>query len=104
MTSHNKKYLTNIPEPSWLKEVSAHSCLNARDIKEMFNISHNTLDLKIKSGEFPPPDLKGIVGNSMFGADTTHSKSNQWKVLTIRKFFKQLKEKQNEKASTDTHA
>lgn len=84
--------LTKMPEPSWLKEVSPNSCVNLRDLAGIFKVGLSTMRHKFERGEFPPPDFRGLVGPSEWGKDTTHSRSIQWKVSTIRKFFKQHKE------------
>jgi hypothetical protein len=83
-----KKDLSEIPEPSWLKEVAPNSCMNAKDLADIFKVNISTMYLKIEKGEFPPPDIKHIVGRS-FGETQTFSNKNQWRLSTIRKFFKQ---------------
>lgn len=96
---HQEKIdLTKIPEPSWLKGVASDSCMNPKDLADMFKVSVSTIRHKVAKGEFPPPDLKDFKGNSMFGVDTTICHTHQWKVATIRKFFKQSKEKHNEES------
>jgi hypothetical protein len=103
MGYQDKIDLTKTSEPAWLKEVALNSCLNLKDLADIFKINLNTLRQKVMRGEFPPPDLKDFRGNSMFGADTTICHSHQWKVLTVRKFFKQAKENHNEKESSSNY-
>jgi hypothetical protein len=89
-----KKIISNIPEPSWLKEVASDSCLNIRDIEKMFSIKQTTLENLIKRNEFPEPDIKHIQGRLQLGNYiATHKRL--WKVITIRKYFKENKENGN---------
>lgn len=88
-----KKTISSIPEPSWLKEVAPNSCLNIRDIGQIFNIKPTTLDNLIKRGEFPGPDLKHTQGLQIGNCVSTHKRL--WRVLTIRKYFKENKENGN---------
>lgn len=80
--------LTKIPEPTWLKEVAQNSCMNAKDLADIFKLKLTTLYHKVNTGEFPQPDVKHMVGRS-FGKTQTFSNKNQWRISTIRKFFKQ---------------
>jgi len=84
----NKKDLSEIPEPAWLKEVAPNSCMNAKDLADIFKIKISTMYLKIEKGEFPPPDTKHIVGKT-FSTGSSYSNKSQWRISTIRKFFKQ---------------
>jgi hypothetical protein len=84
----NKKDLSEIPEPSWLKEVAPNSCMNAKDLADIFKIKISTMYLKIEKGEFPPPDTKHIVGKTFY-TGSSYSNKSQWRISTIRKFFKQ---------------
>ena len=88
MTFREKIDLTKIAEPTWLKEVAQNSCMNAKDLANIFNVKISTLYHKVSNGEFPQPDVKHIVGRS-FGETQTFSNKNQWRISTIRKFFKQ---------------
>ena len=88
-----KKIISNIPEPSWLKEVASDSCLNIRDIEKMFSIKQTTLENLIKRNEFPEPDLKHTQGLQIGNCVSTHKRL--WRVLTIRKYFKENKENGN---------
>ena len=89
-----KKIISNIPEPSWLKEVASDSCLNIRDIEKMFSIKQATLENLIKRNEFPEPDIKHMQGRLQLGSCiATHKRL--WKVITIRKYFKENKENGN---------
>ena len=88
MTPKNKIDLTKIPEPTWLKEVAQNSCMNAKDLADIFKVKESTMFAKIAKGEFPQPDVKHMVGRS-FGETQTFSNKNQWRISTIRKFFKQ---------------
>lgn len=78
-----KKIISNIPEPNWLKEVASNSCLNVKDITQIFNIKLTTLDNLIRRGEFPEPD-KRTVRNK-----------RQWRTAIIKKYFKENKENGN---------
>lgn len=88
MTPKNKIDLTKIPEPAWLKEVAQNSCMNAKDLADIFKVSISTLYLKVSRGEFPKPDITHIVGRSFYEGKTFSNKQ-QWRIATIRKFFKQ---------------
>jgi hypothetical protein len=90
-----KKIISNIPEPSWLKELAPNSCLNVKDIGQIFNIKPTTLDNLIKRGEFPEPDLKHIVGRTLGKTSTTSLHKRQWTAKTIRKYFKENRENGN---------
>lgn len=79
--------LTKVPEPAWLKEVAQNSCMNAKDLADIFKLKVGTLYHKVSNGEFPQPDLKHIVGRG-FNKGKTFSNKNQWRISTIRKFFK----------------
>jgi hypothetical protein len=70
-----KKNLRARGEPTWLKEVSPYSALNTRDLRELLDISHWSLDKLILTGRIPPPDKR--IHNHRF-----------WYVETVRKFFK----------------
>lgn len=69
-----KKDLRARGEPTWLKEVSPYSALNARDFRELLDISHGFFDEKVATGDIPPPD-KRIHNHRL------------WYVETVRKFF-----------------
>ena len=89
--------LSEIPEPSWLKEVAPNSYMNAKDLADMFKLKTSTLYLKVEQGEFPPPDTKLIVGRNLHGRND-YSHKSQWRISTIRKFFKQQGEAKNEQS------
>jgi hypothetical protein len=90
-----KKIISNIPEPSWLKELAPDSCLNVKDIGQIFNIKPTTLDNLVRRGEFPEPDLKHIVGRTLGKTITTSLHKRQWKAKTIRKYFKENRKNGN---------
>jgi hypothetical protein len=87
--------LEDIPEPTWLKEVAPNSCMNLKDLADIFKLKLATMRGKVTRGEFPEPDIKHLVGKT-FGNKDTFCNKGLWKVSTIRKFFKQKKES-NEK-------
>jgi hypothetical protein len=95
MGHQDKIDLTKILEPSWLKEVAPNSMLNVKDLADALKVKENTLRHKISRGEFPPPDTGHIVGHS-FGHSVTYTNKSLWKISTVRKFFKQSKEKHND--------
>jgi hypothetical protein len=88
-----KKIISSIPEPSWLKEVAPNSCLNFKDIEKIFNIKPTTLDNLIRRGEFPEPDFKYIHGLQLGNHVGTHKRL--WKIITIRKYFKENRKNGN---------
>ena len=88
MVFQKKIDLTQISEPTWLKEVAPNSCMNAKDLADIFKVKESTMYQKVTNGEFPQPDVKHIVGRS-FGKTQTFSNKNQWRISTIRQFFKQ---------------
>jgi hypothetical protein len=81
--------LSKVAEPAWLKVSASNACLNSRDLMEIFKLHKATFENLIKTGRFPPPDAKGFVTHTDFGVTRTHSR--QWRVSTIRKFFKEMK-------------
>jgi len=96
-----KKDLSEVLEPAWLKEVAPNSCMNAKDLADIFKVNISTMYLKIEQGEFPPPDIKHLVGKSFYGGNSYCNK-NQWRISTIRKFFKQQRgQHERESAGTD---
>ena len=88
MVFKQKFDLTQISEPTWLKEVAPNSCMNLKDLAEIFKVKESTMYQKVSKGEFPQPDVKHMVGRS-FGKAQTFSNKNQWRISTIRQFFKQ---------------
>jgi hypothetical protein len=86
----NKIDLAKIPEPAWLKQVAPNSCMNAKDLADIFKLKPSTLYLKVAKGEFPKPDITHIVGRSFYEGKTFSNKC-QWRISTVRKFFKQTK-------------
>ena len=88
MVFQKKIDLAQITEPTWLKEVAPNSCMNAKDLADIFKVKESTMYQKVTNGEFPPPDVRHIVGRS-FGLRRTFSNKNQWRISTVRKFFKQ---------------
>jgi hypothetical protein len=90
-----KKIISNIPEPNWLKELAPDACLNVKDIGQIFNIKPTTLDNLVRRGEFPKPDLKHIVGRTLGKTNTTSLHKRQWRAKTIRKYFKENRENGN---------
>lgn len=82
--------LTKITEPAWLKEVAQDSCMNLKDVAEIFKVKANTMRGKIDRGEFPKPDFAVISGKT-FGkyGSTTQCAHLQWKISTVRNFFKE---------------
>lgn len=88
MVFQKKIDLAQIAEPTWLKEVSPNSCMNLKDLADIFKVSTSTMYDKVTRGEFPQPDIKHLVGKA-FGETQTFSNKNQWRISTVRKFFKQ---------------
>ena len=88
MGLHDKIDLTKVSEPTWLKQVSPNSCMNLKDLADIFKVKESTMYGKVERGEFPQPDIKHMVGRS-FGKTQTFSNKNQWRISTIRQFFKQ---------------
>ena len=76
-------------EPAWLKEVAPDSTLNAKELMRMFNVCQATIYNKVKEGTFPPPDFSYLTYKEFDASRKTRRHRNQWKVSTIRKFFKQ---------------
>ena len=69
-------------EPSWLKEVQPYSCLDCKDLLEIFNYKNKSaFENDIDKGLFPPPDKKQNYG--------VKSK-RMWYVTTIRKVIKKV--------------
>jgi predicted DNA-binding transcriptional regulator AlpA len=87
MVFKQKIDLTQITEPTWLKEVAPNSCMNLKDLAQIFQVKESTMYQKVTNGEFPQPDVKHMVGRS-FGKAVTFSNKNQWRISTIRQFFK----------------
>lgn len=78
--------LSDVNEPPWLKEISPHSSLNARDLMEVFKISRTCLDNMVKDGRLPRADYT-TSGHRIRNGEPAQIK--QWTVKTIRDFFKQ---------------
>ena len=88
MTFKPKIDITKIAEPSWLKEVAPDSCMNLKDIADIFKVNPHTMRGKITRGEFPKPDITHLVGKALGNIDTFCNKG-LWRTSTVRKFFKQ---------------
>lgn len=93
MKINEKKIISGVPEPAWLKEVAQTSHLTIKDIAEMFNIKPTTLDNLILRGEFPEPDLNGIKGMQL--GHYAGTRKRFWRISTVRKYFKENKENGN---------
>jgi hypothetical protein len=91
MGKNNRIDISNIEEPSWMKVLSDNSCLNKVDLYKILNLKPTTFDLKVRNGEFPHPDIRDDF-DGLFG-HKVHVRKCQWKVSTIRNWFKQNKEK-----------
>lgn len=69
-------------EPSWFKEVKPDSCLDCKDLLEIFKYKNKSaFENDIAKGFFPPPDRKqnyGMVAKRM------------WYISTIRKVIKRI--------------
>ena len=90
--------LEDIPEPTWLKEVAPNSCMNLKDLADIFQLNLSTMRGKVVRGEFPKPDITHLVGKALVNVDTFCNKG-LWKTSTIRKFFKQQGEENGTKTT-----
>lgn len=73
--------MRKITQPGWMKDLPGDSCLNRRDIFNLFGYSYKTsVTQLINDGSLPKPSyLKhGISVNTL-----------QWKISEVRDFIKQ---------------
>jgi hypothetical protein len=78
--------------PKWLTEVNPNSALNARDVRQLFNIASGTLVKHKRAGIFPQCDFE------THGQHTYPTPSEQWYVKTILAFIKHHHDLQSRQA------